>query len=175
MEEDFDMFPVTPEEALRKHKKKIKKIRFPEGAPHLSISTSDTVDVNECSHFGFIFSHDFGQCFLFVDSYSGEDVPDECKDASYSVMSIYAIKGAKPVYVGKENIVLGAGVYASPRSGWSTFSDELIWHGTDGHNGFLEEQWTLWREAAFPEKKSRARMSTGGLTLAQKMKLARRK
>jgi hypothetical protein len=142
---EVDMFPVTPDCAVRLYRRKIRSMSFPT-KPAAEIKTGDVVDVNESSHFAFMYSRYFQQYFLFVDSYSGEDIHDEDFDANYSVMKVFAIKGSEPVYLGVHNIIISAGVFRSPTSPWCTFSDVMIFHGNEYHNELLEFEWKKFAE-----------------------------
>jgi hypothetical protein len=143
-DEDREMFPLTPNEALRRCRAKIRGLNFP-AAPAPKLKTRDIVPIMSLMHFGYVYSREFKQYFLFIDEYSGEDIEQDGHDGRYSVMVVFAIRGSEPVYLDKFNIVLSSPVYSSPSSPWHTFVDDLSFHGDEGsYNRFLEAEWKVY-------------------------------
>ncbi len=141
--EEREVFPLTPNQAIYKCRVQIRGLIFPTG-PSKKLNTKDVISVMELMHFGFVYSRQFKQYFLFIDAYSGEDIEHEDHDNRYSIMEIYVIRGNEPVYLDQFNIVLCSPVYSSPSSSWHTFSDGLSFHGNEGtYNKFLEAEWKV--------------------------------
>lgn len=183
MFEEMKEFPLTADDALARHKDKIDGLVFP-SAPGKKIKIPEDLTLWECSHFTFVYGREIQQYFLFLDVFSGEDLPEDY-DSDYSVMKIYAVVGDELKYIATENIVLNCGVFKSKcdlySEDWCSFRRTMSFHGNTGtYERFIQTVWKQHREeydvspppspppppppaATTSRGKLTARKSTGGI------------